>query len=64
MEMFADHVYLAADAPAWLAALEQALAENGPSSAAARIGFANSHTWAASAQALYDALAIANPALV
>ncbi|TDN36346.1 glycosyltransferase [Hymenobacter sp. UV11] len=64
MEMFADHVYLAADAPAWLAALEQALADNGPSSVANRVGFANSHTWAASTQALYDALAITNPALV
>ena len=64
MDMFADHVYLAADPPAWLHALDRALAAGGPSSTAERIDFANSHTWAATTQALYDALASTSPALV
>ena len=56
MELFADHVYLAASPDQWLAMLDEALLYAGPSTAGARIAFARSHTWAASVQALYQAL--------
>ena len=56
MELFADHVYLAAGPDQWLALLDEALRGAGPSTAGARIAFARSHTWAASVQALYQAL--------
>ncbi len=56
MEMFADHVYLAADAPAWLAALEQALADHNPQRSTAQIAFSKSHTWEASVGLLYQAM--------
>lgn len=57
MELFADHVYLASGTDQWLALLDEALAEAGPSSAADRISFARGHTWTACVQALYRALA-------
>lgn len=63
MEMFAPYVYLPQSFADWLLLLEQALVEAGPGSAADRIAFARSHTWAASAKALYDALAVPRPAL-
>lgn len=56
MQLFARHVYLATGPAEWLALLEDAMTEAGPSSAAARVAFAHSHTWAASAEALYNAL--------
>ena len=56
MDMFAPHAYLARAPTDWLALLNQALREAGPSPAADRIAFARGHTWAASTQALYDAL--------
>lgn len=64
MEMFAPYVYLPREPKDWLHLLERALAEAGPSSAADRIAFARSHTWAASAQALYSALDSPRPTLV
>ncbi|SEU04292.1 glycosyltransferase [Hymenobacter actinosclerus] len=56
MELFARHVYLATGPQQWLAMLERALVQAGPGTAAARIAFAGSHTWAASVAALYQAL--------
>lgn len=56
MEMFAPYAYLGRGPTDWLPLLERALAEAGPAPAADRIAFARSHTWAASTQALYDAL--------
>jgi teichuronic acid biosynthesis glycosyltransferase TuaH len=64
MEMFAQHVYLATDADHWLHLLDQALHEGGPSAPDQRIAFAQSHTWQASAQALYQALSPSQPAVV
>lgn len=61
MELFADHVYLATGPDHWLALLDRALAKAGPSTAQARVAFARSHTWAASAAALYRALEAAPP---
>jgi len=61
MELFADHVYLASGPEQWLTRLDEALAQAGPSTAAARMAFARSHTWAASVQALYQALAALPP---
>ena len=63
MKMFAPYVYLAQEPADWLLLLERALTEAGPSPASDRIAFARSHTWAASAQAFYDALALPRPAL-
>lgn len=63
MEMFAPHTYLGTGPAEWLALLERALAEAGPSTTADRIAFAQSHTWEASIQALYQALAVAAPSL-
>lgn len=57
MELFADHVYLASSPDQWPTMLDEALLNAGPSTTEARIAFARSHTWAASAQALYQALA-------
>jgi len=57
MDLFASYTYLARTPADWLRLLEQALAEAGPRPAAAGIAFAQGHTWAASAQALYHALA-------
>lgn len=56
MELFADHVYLATGPDQWLRCLDEAMTDAGPSTAAARIAFARSHTWAASAGALYRVL--------
>lgn len=60
MELFQDHVYLADGEAEWLAQLALALAEQDPARVAARIAFAQSHTWAASVGLLYDALEIAD----
>ena len=57
MALFAEHVYLAEGPEQWLTMLDQALAQAGPSTPETRIAFARSHTWAASVQALYQALA-------
>jgi glycosyltransferase involved in cell wall biosynthesis len=57
MDLFAPYTYLAHSTADWLRLLEQALAEAGPRPAAEGIAFAQSHTWAASAQAMYQALA-------
>ena len=56
MDMFAPHAYLAHAPADWVALLGRALYEAGPSTAADRIAFAHGHTWAASTQALYQAL--------
>ena len=56
MDMFAPHAYLAHVPADWLSLLDQALHQAGPSAAADRIAFARGHTWAASTQALYQAL--------
>ena len=57
MELFADHVYLASGPDQWLTMLDEALLNAGPGPAEARIAFARGHTWAASVEALYQALA-------
>jgi glycosyltransferase involved in cell wall biosynthesis len=62
MEMFGDHVYLAHTHQDWLEMLDRAITEGGPSTAAEGIAFAKSHTWEASAQALYDTLEQFKPA--
>ncbi len=57
MQLFAEHVHLANDPASWSTALRAALAEAGSSHlAAARIGFAQSHNWAACVGRLYAAL--------
>ena len=56
MEFFADHVYLASGTTGWLAAIEQALHDQGPSLANDRIDFARSHTWEATVGLLYQAI--------
>lgn len=56
MDMFAPHAYLAHAPADWVPLLDQALHEAGPGAAADRIAFARGHTWAASTQALYQAL--------
>ncbi|RSK43124.1 glycosyltransferase [Hymenobacter rigui] len=56
MELFAAHVYLARHAGQWPELLEKALASPLPQRTAAGIAFARSHTWAASAARLYDAV--------
>ncbi|SFQ52013.1 glycosyltransferase [Hymenobacter arizonensis] len=62
MEMFADHVYLAHTPEDWLHMLDRAITEGGPSTAAEGIAFARSHTWEASAKALYATLEQFQPA--
>jgi len=57
MELFAQHVYLAAGEQQWMEQLTQALHEQSPTTlATSRIAFAQSHTWAASVDLLYAAL--------
>ncbi|NSL86684.1 glycosyltransferase [Chitinophaga sp. Mgbs1] len=56
MELFRDHVYLAEDLSSYISQAEKALAENSDEKAAARRGFALSHTWENSAAAIYDAI--------
>jgi hypothetical protein len=56
MDLFADHVYLPSTPDEWLLLLEEALAEHGPERRAARIAFAQSHSWEASAGQLYAAV--------
>ncbi|WP_375418925.1 glycosyltransferase [uncultured Hymenobacter sp.] len=56
MELFADHVHLADGPEQWLQAIEAALADDDPARSAARIAFAQSHTWAASVQKLSAAV--------
>ena len=56
MDMFADHVYLAADPPAWLHALDRALTDHSPQRRAAQIAFSQSHTWEACVGLLYQAM--------
>lgn len=58
MDLFASYTYLAHTHADWLVLLDQALAQGGPRPPAEGIAFAQSHTWAASAQAVYDALAL------
>lgn len=57
MMMFQDYVYLAEGEQEWLSQLEQALRPPIPEETAARIGFAQTHTWAACAQRVYAAIA-------
>jgi teichuronic acid biosynthesis glycosyltransferase TuaH len=56
MEMFQPHVYLAESTSKWLKLLETALNDKDDVRAQARIQFARSHTWSASAAKFYDAL--------
>ncbi len=56
MEMFQAHVYLADSPDAYVSLLEKALAEDSDAKATARIRFARSHTWEASAQAIYQVM--------
>lgn len=56
MELFENHVYLAKGEAQWLDAIEQALQEEGTERRTSRIAFAQSHTWAASVQLLYNAV--------
>lgn len=61
MELFERHVYLADGQAQWLTQLTQALNEpDATSLAAGRIAFAQSHTWAASVELLYEALEAAD----
>lgn len=57
MTMFADHVYLASNPAQWLSQLEAALADHDPARRAARIAFTQTHTWEASVERLYRAVA-------
>ncbi|GAB3295185.1 hypothetical protein GCM10027511_08750 [Hymenobacter humi] len=57
MDMFADYVYLARNADEWLEQLDAALADQSPDRSAARIAFAQGHSWEASVRALDHALA-------
>lgn len=57
MELFEQHVYLADGQTQWLAQIAQALAEPEVTTlTGSRIAFAQSHTWAASVELLYEAL--------
>ena len=64
MELFQDHVYLAEGEAEWMAQLEHALHDHDPKLAEARIGFAQSHTWKASADLLYAAIETAENEVV
>ena len=55
--LFADYVHLATSPKEWLQHLEAALADNSRAHAEARIAFAQSHSWAASAAKFYYAVA-------
>lgn len=61
MEMFQEHVYLAATPQEYVPLLEKALAEDNHAKATARTAFARGHTWEASAQAIYKALNAIQP---
>ncbi|MEL6304914.1 MAG: glycosyltransferase [Bacteroidota bacterium] len=56
MEMFQDHVYLAANKQEYVALAEQALSENSEELTQARIAFAKSHTWENNVKAIYEAI--------
>ncbi|MBO9730983.1 MAG: glycosyltransferase [Chitinophaga sp.] len=56
MELFKDHVYLAATPTDYIQLIEKAIAENNSSLAAARIQFAGTHTWENSVAAIYQAI--------
>lgn len=56
MEMFQDHVYLAANKEEYVALAEQALSENSEELTQARIAFAKSHTWENNVKAIYEAI--------
>ena len=61
MELFADYTHLAANQYEWLAQLVQVLAFRDAERTARGIAFAQSHTWAASAERLYAALRAVSP---
>jgi glycosyltransferase involved in cell wall biosynthesis len=56
MQLFRDHVYLAATATDYVPLIEKAMQENSPALAAARTAFARSHTWENSVAAIYQAI--------
>ena len=56
MELFQDHVRLARSEDEWIALLETALTGHDDARSQAGIAFAQSHTWTASVEHLYDAL--------
>ncbi|HVI47672.1 MAG TPA: glycosyltransferase [Chitinophaga sp.] len=56
MELFRDHVYLAASPEEYVPLIEKALLENTPALETARIQFASGHTWENSVAAIYEAI--------
>lgn len=56
MQLFRDHVYLAASPAAYVPLIEKALQESDPELKTARIAFARSHTWENSVEAIYKAI--------
>jgi glycosyltransferase involved in cell wall biosynthesis len=56
MELFSKYVYLAENAEEYVVMIRKALEENDPGLTAARIAFANSHTWENSVAAIYAAI--------
>ncbi|MEL6974986.1 MAG: glycosyltransferase [Bacteroidota bacterium] len=56
MEMFQEHVYLAATKEEYVTLAEQALSENSEELTQARIAFAKSHTWENNVKAIYEAI--------
>lgn len=62
MKQFQDHVFLASSLSGYIEYIEMALDEKQEDRAAARIAFARSHTWAASVQAINQAMKAKVPA--
>jgi glycosyltransferase involved in cell wall biosynthesis len=56
MQLFRDHVYLAATAEDYIPLIEKAMDEDDPGRRAARIAFAQSHTWENSVAEIYRAI--------
>ena len=56
MELFRDHVYLAATPDEYIPLIEKALSSNSSSAVQERIRFAGTHTWENSVAAIYQAI--------
>lgn len=56
MQLFKDHVYLAAAKEDYVPLIEKAMAEDKPARRAAQIAFAQSHTWENSVDEIYKAI--------